>query len=269
MERAIPVCFSADTYDTPEDTPRYLLDRLVATRWNLYLPYIAVVIRAWSLATRGRYDDAAWVASSWAIFRIVERCGGRFHLRGLDTLRRHRPPAVIISNHMSAAETQLFPCMIAPFFPVTFVVKRSLVTHPIFGPVMRSRDPIVVSRKDPRRDMETVLTRGKSLLARGISIIVFPQATRRVEFVPEQFNSLGIKLARAAGVPVIPAAVKTDFWGNGRLLRDFGPVDRSKALYVAFGPAREVEGTGKTAHHAVVEFIQSRLQEWGHDGDPP
>jgi len=262
MNRAMASCFPADTYDTPEDTPRYLLDRLLDTRWNLYLRYFGVVIRSWSLATRKHYDDLQWVESSLAILRHVERCGGRFHLSGIDNLRTGGP-AVIISNHMSAAETQLLPGIIAPLRRVTFVVKRSLVTHPVFGPVMRSRDPIVVSRKDPRRDMEAVLTRGRELLSRGVSVIVFPQATRRVQFVPEQFNSLGIKLARSAGAQVIPVAVKTDFWGNGCVLRDFGPVDRSKPLYISFGPPFTIHGNGKAEHQAVIDFVRSRLRTWG------
>ncbi|MCU0611312.1 MAG: 1-acyl-sn-glycerol-3-phosphate acyltransferase [Candidatus Eisenbacteria bacterium] len=263
MDRNLPVFFPEDTYDTPEDTPRYVLDRLLGTRWNLYLRYFGVVFRAWYTAVRNRYDDTEWATSSFAIFRQVERCGGRLHLSGIDNLRKTQGPVVIIGNHMSAAETQLLPSIIAPVRPVTFVVKRSLVTHPIFGPVMRSRDPIVVTRKDPRGDMEAVLTRGRELLARGVSVIVFPQATRRIAFVPEQFNSLGIKLARAGGVAVIPAAVKTDAWGNGRILRDFGPFDRTKPLHMAFGPPMPITGTGKSEHQAVIEFIRSRLQAWG------
>ncbi|MBN1425367.1 1-acyl-sn-glycerol-3-phosphate acyltransferase [Candidatus Fermentibacteria bacterium] len=261
MNRGIPTPF-ADTYDTPPDTPRYLLDRLIGTRWNLYLRYAGVVFTSRRLAVRGRYDDRQWVDSSLAILRHVERCGGRIHLRGLDNLRGPEGGVVIISNHMSAAETQLFPGIIAPIRPVTFVVKQSLVTHPIFGPVMRSRDPIVVGRKDPRADMATVLSKGAELLARGVSVIVFPQATRRVVFVPEKFNSLGIKLARAAGAQVIPAAVKTDFWGNGGLLRDFGPVRRQKPIYMAFGPPLTVQGNGRAQHQAVVEFVQDHLNQW-------
>lgn len=253
----------SDSYDTPPDAPRYLLDRLIGTRWNLYLRYGAVVISAHRMAVSGRYDDREWVATSLAIFRHVERCGGRIHLRGIDHLRGIEGGVVIISNHMSAAETQLLPGIIAPILPVTFVVKRSLVTHPIFGPVMRSRDPIVVGRKDPRADMATVLSRGVELLGRGISVIVFPQATRRVAFVPEQFNSLGIKLAKAAGARVIPAAMKTDFWGNGSVLRDFGPVRRERPIHMAFGAPLNVEGNGRAQHQAVVQFVREHLKQWG------
>ena len=41
-----------------------------------------------------------------------------------------------------------------PGRPVTFVVKESLETMPIFGPVMRSRKPVTVGRENPREDMQ-------------------------------------------------------------------------------------------------------------------
>lgn len=227
--------FAGDSYDTPDDAPRFLGDRLTLnTRWYFAGEYIREVFRSRSMALKGLYERKAWAESSYRVFKIIEGCGGRFHLRGMDNIRLCQPPVVFISNHMSTLETMTLPCMIAPFLPVTFVVKESLVTHPLFGPVMRSRDPITVGRKNPREDFQTVMTRGKELLAQGISLIIFPQSTRSAEFIPEVFNSLGVKLARAAGVQIMPVAVKTDFWGNG-----------------------------KDVHKKVIDFITGHLRQWG------
>jgi len=49
-----------------------------------------------------------------------------------------------------------------------------------------------------------------------ISVLIFPQTTRDLRFDPNKFNTLGIKLAKRAKVPVIPVAVKTDAWGMGK-----------------------------------------------------
>jgi hypothetical protein len=46
---------------------------------------------------------------------------------------------------------------------------------------------------------------GLARLKQGISIVVFPQTTRMVDFDASQFNSIGVKLAKKAGVPVVPA----------------------------------------------------------------
>ena len=68
---------------------------------------------------------------------------------------------------------------------------------------------IAVTRKNPTEDFKKVMSQGAEMISRGWSIIVFPQAMRSAVFDPSQFNTLGVKLARKARVPVIPLAVKT------------------------------------------------------------
>lgn len=256
--------FNGSSYDTPDDEPRVLLDRLfLNTRWYFAGGYIREVFRSRSTALRGLYDRKAWAESSYRIFRLIERCGGRFHLRGLENLRSCRHPLVIISNHMSILETFVFPCIIAPFMEVTFVVKESLERHPLFGPVMRARHPISVKRQNPREDFQTVMAQGKELLASGTSIIIFPQSTRSAEFITEEFNSLGIKLAKAAGVQVMPVVVQTDFWENGKYLKDLGAINRSRPIHMVFGQTLSIHGTGKEEHQQIIDFIVTHLREWG------
>jgi len=260
---AVDPYFRDDSYDTPPETPRRLGDRLfLNTRWYFVAGIVQIILWSRRLALQGRYDNQAWAESSHRIFRLIEGCGGRFHLRGMDNLRACRGPVVFVSNHMSALETFVLPCMIEPCMHATFVSKESLVKG-VFGPVMRSRGPIVVGRKNPREDFELVMTEGRRLLAAGTSIVIFPQSTRTVDFRPKGFNTLGIKLAKAAGVEVIPVAIKTDFWGNGRYLRDFGAIDREKPIHMVFGPPFSIGGSGKEEHGRVLDFVAGHLREWG------
>jgi 1-acyl-sn-glycerol-3-phosphate acyltransferase len=262
-----PCCkpiFTGSTYDTPEDFPRRLGDRLALnTRWYFVWGYFKEVFNASRLARKGAYDKRAWVGSSINILKLIEGCGGRVHLRGLDNLRLCNGPVVFISNHMGTLETFVFPCIIAPFMDVTFVVKRYLVKMPLFGHVMRSRNPVVVNRDNPREDFETVMTEGKKKLDQGVSIIVFPQGTRAIIFNPADFNSLGIKLAKAAGVQVVPVAIKTDFWGNGKYLKDLGSLHRKEPIWMVFGEPFLIKGNGKEEHQRVIEFIQNHLPKNG------
>jgi 1-acyl-sn-glycerol-3-phosphate acyltransferase len=128
---------------------------------------------------------------------------------------------------------------------------------------MKARYPIVVVRKDAKEDFKTVMEQGKELLAKGISVIIFPQSTRMTEFDPSLFNSLGIKLAIAAGVKVIPVAIKTDFWGNGKWVKDIGPVNRDNPIFMTFGKPMEINGNGKEEHKQILEFITHTLRQWG------
>lgn len=257
------VFFTSDSYHTKENTSRFFLDRLMLnTRLYFMGKYFMIVLKNRGAALQGQYDTEAWAASSYDVFKLIEGCGGKFHITGLENLHKCQGPVVFISNHMSTLETMVFPSIIAPFMEVTFVVKESLVKHPFFGPIMRSRNPIVVSRSNSREDFQTVMKTGANLLSEGTSIIIFPQSTRTVEFKPKEFNSLGVKLARSAKVQVVPIAIKTDFWGNDKYLKDLGPINRSKPIYMAFGEPLAIKGSGKEENEFIIEFISSHLAKW-------
>jgi len=255
--------FPQDSYRTAADSPRALLDRL----WPnpplyFYASYILIVARARLLVARGRYDQDAWAHSAYAVLKLLERCSGRFHITGLDQIRSCTEPVVFIGNHMAGIEASIWPCLVPADMPIAFVVKASLLKYPVLGPVVASQQPIAIERSNPREDFEMVMTQGVALLNQGVSLIIFPQSTRTTRFVPSEFNSLGVKVARKANVQVIPVAVKTDFWQNGRRLRDFGPLDRRQPIHLAFGRPLLAAANGRDTHRAVVEFITRRLAEW-------
>ena len=255
--------FMKDSYHTEKNTHRLLIDRLmINTRLYFMCKYLNIVRKSRRAAIKGQYDTEAWALSSYDIFKLIEGCGGRFQITGLENLQKCKGPVVFVSNHMSTLETMVFPCLIAPFMNVTFVVKDSLVKHPIFGPIMRSRNPIVVSRQNSRADFQIVMKQGRELLANGVSIIVFPQNTRTVEFVAKDFNTLGVKLASNAKVQVVPIAIKTDFWGNGKYLKDLGPIRRSKPIHMAFGEPLSINGSGKEENKIIIGSISSHLEKW-------
>lgn len=255
--------FESSMYDTPDKGKLSLWERfLLNNRLYFTLKYAQIVLRSRKKAITGSYDDIAWADSSDFVFILIEKAGGKFHISGMEHIAETPDPVLFIGNHMSTLETMVLPAIIAPHRRVTFVVKESLVSHPLFGDVMRSRDPIVVGRTDPRKDLEAVLNRGMELLSKGISIIIFPQSTRSIEFKPEDFNTLGVKLAKKAGVKVVPIALKTDFWGQGKVIKELGPIDRHKTIFIKFGKPFEVTGTGKEENQKIIDFIQTSLNEW-------
>lgn len=222
----------------------------------------SIVYRGSAKAKRGHYPTAAWAHSSLEIFRALERVGVQIEITGFDSVTTLNGPCVFIGNHMSALETFVLPAIIAPFKDVTFVIKQSLIDYPVFKHIMRSRDPIVVDRTNPRKDFEAVLDGGTARLKAGRSVIIFPQTTRTSTVDPETFNTIGIKLARKAGVPIVPIALKTEAWGNGRFLKDFGKIDPSKAVHFAFGKPLQIKGRGAEEHREIIEFILEKLKGW-------
>jgi 1-acyl-sn-glycerol-3-phosphate acyltransferase len=129
---------------------------------------------------------------------------------------------------------------------------------------MRSRYPGVVGRKCPRDDLAAMLEGSEERLARGISMVVFPQATRNQNFVREQFNSIGVKIAKRSNVPLVPLALKTDAWGCGNkgMLKDYGKISPDVPVRFRFGKALRVAGKGKEEQEHLCRFIEDALAEW-------
>ena len=228
---------------------------------TFYSRFLAIVFKASTKAKRNRYDDVEWCQSSFDILLSLESVGICMEITGVENIKQLETPCVVISNHMSVLETVILPIIIVPIRKMTFIVKQSLLKYPVFRHIMRSRDPIAVSRTNPRHDLKAVLEGGLDRLNNGISIIVFPQTTRTCLFNPTQFNTIGIKLAQKANVPIVPLALSTDAWGNGKYVKDFGKIDSSKNVHFSFGEPMWIQGRGSNEHQTVIQFINRKRQK--------
>lgn len=224
--------------------------------------WMANVIRSSIQAKRSQYGDQEWIDSSLEVMYSLERVGVEVEVSGLRHLQQLDTPCLIVGNHMSSLETAVLPGLVQPLQRVTFIVKASLLDYPFFKHVVRSRDPIGVSQTNPRADLKTMLEGGLKRLEQGISIIIFPQGQRTSEFIPSEFNKIGIKLAKKAGVPIVPLALQTDAWESGGCASDFGRINPAKKVHFAFGEPLTVEGRGTDQHEAVLEFIHQHLESW-------
>jgi 1-acyl-sn-glycerol-3-phosphate acyltransferase len=227
-----------------------------------YRKMLWIVWKGWRLAKKRAYSGEQWIHSSLEMVKGLESVGVQFDIQNIASYRELPCACVYVGNHMSILETFVLPCLIRPYRRVTFVVKDSLMKYPFFGPVLQSRDPVIVGRANPREDLKTVMEEGQEKLKKNISIILFPQTTRSVEFDEKKFNTLGVKLAKRAGVPVLPVALKTDAWGIGRKLKDFGKIDPQKRVHICFGDPMHVSGSGKEEHRHIIEFISEKLEHW-------
>lgn len=256
--------YQGTEYHTPRNKAGWL-SRLLP---SLFF-YCRAVLIVWSASRRvrkGKYDSADWHDDSARTIKALEKSGCRLHVTGLEHLRGIDRPCIFIGNHMSSFETFALPALIMPQgFDLSYVVKSSLVNYPIFGDVVRVRNPVVVDRTNPREDLKVVMEEGAKRLEQGRALIIFPQHTRTVDFDPKKFNSIGIKLAERTGAVVVPFALLTWAWSAGKLVKDFGPIIPSRDIHFAFGKPMEITGKGQKEQQEIVDFIQNNLNEWRNE----
>ncbi len=210
----------------------------------------------------GKCHSKMWSDCSMGIGRLIEKVGATIDISGMQHVDAVKEPCIFIANHMSTLETFMLPGIIRPRKPVTFVVKDSLIKTPFFGAVLSARHVIVVGRANPREDLKRVLEEGKKRLDSGMSLIIFPQSTRSLDFDLKKFNSIGVKLAKHSAKPIIPLALKTDAWAQGKLVKDFGAIYPNKTIHYAFGAPLHVQGQGKEEQATIANFIIEHLAKW-------
>jgi 1-acyl-sn-glycerol-3-phosphate acyltransferase len=233
--------------------------------WNsphFYFDFFKVVEKGARLARNDDYTRQNWFDLSYDVVRFIESHGGRLDVAGMSNFQKIDGPVLFVGNHMSILETIVIPCLVLKYKELCITMKKQLFDIPFFGTLLSGFRTVAVSRENPIDDYKKIIREGGESIKDGYSILLFPQTTRTTRFDPEEFNSVGVKLAKRVKVPIIPVALKTDFWGNGRFLKDLGPVDRSKTIHFRFGEPITVTGNGKEENQRIIEFIQNNLAEW-------
>lgn len=224
---------------------------------------VGIAVRCGWRQMHGRFGFDAWAEICMSSVDFAERAGGTVTFEGFDQRAAYAGPVVYVSNHMSTLETMILPTTLLSFGHIAIILKKSLLDLPFAGSALRALDSIAVTRKNAREDLVTVLEQGAIRLARGKSVLLFPQGTRQAVFEGKRFNTLGAKLAERAKVPLVPIAVRTDFLQNGKWIKDFGFVDPSRPICIACGPVLPPELGAKKAHEQSVAFIESKIRQWG------
>jgi len=127
-------------------------------------------------------------------------------LHGVQTVvrgRAPRAPCVLVANHLGYLDPTAL-CAVTPAVPIG---KRELGSWPALGELMHRHGVLLVDRDDPYSGA-MVLRRALRLLEAGASVLAFPEGTTTIgdRVLPFRRGVFGI--ARRAGVPVVPVAVR-------------------------------------------------------------
>ncbi len=156
----------------------------------------------------------------WAVRWLKWTCGLDYELSGAENLPNE--PFVALCKHTSQWETFFLQYRLAP---VSIVLKRELLRLPFFGWGLRLARPIAIDRGNPKQALRQIMEQGKNRLADDISILVFPEGTRRNAGKNTKYARSGASVAIAAGAPVVPIAHNAgEFWPAGSYIKYPGRV---------------------------------------------
>jgi long-chain acyl-CoA synthetase len=192
--------------------------------------------------------------------RVAQPALARVQVRGLERLPRDGP-YLICPNHQSYIDGFLL-CGVLP--------RRTLSNLFFIGAVEYFESTLMawVARKvnivpvDPDSNLVPAMKAGAFGLARGKILILFPEGERSLDGTVKRFRKGAAILARHAGAPIVPVAIKGahEVWAREGSFRWKGllPWSRSE-VRVEFGEPMRFED-GESYAEASAR-LQARVQE--------
>lgn len=216
---------------------------LATLLWSLWIGLSSYVLPKRAHVVLGSYwgDTVVWLAKVAA--GIDYRVTGREHLPSIGA---GQSAFVLIANHQSTWETAFLPTLNR--YQV-WVLKKELAKIPLFGWALTRLGSIAIDRDQKKAALKQVIESGKSALAQGRSVSIFPEGTRSAVDAPQKFLAGGAMLAHSAGVLIVPVAHNAGmFWSSTGKLHA-GTID------VVIG--QPIETVGKT-----LSQVQAEVESW-------
>lgn len=151
---------------------------------------------------------------------------------------------------------------------VRFMAKREIFDNAVGGPVMRSMHHIEVDRGEGLASYEKAV----EYLRDGEAVGIFPEATISRAFVLKEFKTGAVRIAAAAGVPLVPVIL----WGTHRMITKDHPKDfsRGKTIAISVGEALHPTGEDSVAetaelHRVMSAMLDQTIRSYPADEQPP
>ena len=196
------------------------------------------------LPFRARFALArGWGKVLLAVLRHT--CRLDFHVEGAERL----PPGnhVALIKHSSSweafAQVVLVPAHV-------WVLKRELMWVPFLGWALRFMRAIAIDRGAGKEAVQSVLEQGKSRIAEGKWVVVFPEGTRMAPGETRRYGVSGALLAAETGRLIVPVA------------HDAGYYWPRRGLYKRAGTIRVVIGPPIVAAGRDPRDVNAQAQAW-------
>lgn len=195
--------------------------------------------------------------------------GLRFDFQGVHHIPRDGG-AILSINHVGYLDFALTGTAALPTGRyVRFMAKKEVFDNKLAGPLMRGMHHICVDRSSGSASFVAALR----ALRAGEIVGIFPEGTISVSFEIKELKSGAVRLAMAAGVPVIPTIV----WGSQRiwtkkvkrnLRREKFPVTVAFGEPLYFDKQSDVEASESLLRETMITMLHQVQQKYpdSHQG---
>lgn len=195
------------------------------------------------------------------IYLIWVVCGIKYKVEGQNILPKDGKPYLALANHQSFWEN-FFMQLIIPKH--SWVIKRELEAIPIFGWGIRTVQPIAVDRNNSR-SVAQILREGTKKIDAGLSLVMFPEATRVKVNKNIKFKASAAKLAISTNVPIVLIAHNAGLvWPKGFWFRRSGTISVKIIEYISVEKIASLDARELTAYiQETISREKNKLVELG------
>jgi 1-acyl-sn-glycerol-3-phosphate acyltransferase len=220
---------------------------------NLFLVVGSVVFALGAIAGAALPPRGWWSflsARTWA--RGLLWCAGV----DLDVTReaalRPEERYVLVCNHQSLFDIPVL--LVTVPGSTRFLAKRSLFRIPVFGWAMRVAGFVPVDREDRSRAKEA-MDGALRQLAKGRSILLFPEETRSLDGRIREFQRGAFLIALKAKCPLVPVGVR----GTRQIQRKGSRLVHPGTVHVRYGVPVDPSAGGVRARRELVAAIRAEV----------
>lgn len=188
-----------------------------------------------------------WARSILFVSRVKVSVQGLHHIDPIGTY-------IYMVNHQSMYDI----LVVLGYLPVQFrwLAKMELFRIPVFGYAMARAGYISIDRSD-RRSAHKSLQEAAEKIARGVSVVVFPEGTRSTDGQIKPFKAGGFHLAIRSGQPIVPVVI----CGTGHVMRKGSLRIRPGRVMVSINPPVDTSSYNNRTKQLLMESLRSTMKQ--------
>ncbi|MEO6525691.1 MAG: lysophospholipid acyltransferase family protein [Gemmatimonadaceae bacterium] len=227
---------------------RTVLTALTVLFATIVLAPTVIIARLLGLS-EGERSVPQWCMRTWA--RAIAAAGGATLVVHNPERMLHGRGVVYASNHVSWFDVFAIASVVPRY---TFIAKSELRRLPLFGWGAEAAGVVFLARENRKAAFESYHGAADEV-ARGRSVVVFPEGTRGHDYSLRPFKKGPFVLAIAAKSPVVPVVV----YGAREMMPKGSFRVRSNIVHIHFLEAVETAGLDYDKRHDIMCLVWDRM----------